>query len=77
MKKRYRPFWHRINKYDQLYIQEHSEITLRQFMKKFRQPDWCNYPAALAGEMGCWSLFYRYVHDIGDCKDCCILCKER
>ena len=24
--------------------------------KKYKQPEWCNYPDALQGKMGCWSL---------------------
>ena len=25
-------------------------------VQNFKQPDWCNYPEALNGIMGCWSL---------------------
>ena len=25
-------------------------------MQEYKQPDWCNYPNALEGTMGCWSL---------------------
>ena len=25
-------------------------------MREYKQPDWCNYPNALEGTMGCWSL---------------------
>lgn len=25
-------------------------------MQEYKQPDWCNYPNALEGFMGCWSL---------------------
>lgn len=25
-------------------------------MDNYRQPDWCAYPDALRGRMGCWSL---------------------
>lgn len=24
--------------------------------KKYKQPEWCGYPEALSGVMGCWSL---------------------
>jgi len=68
--RKYKTFWHRINEYDQLYIQEHSGMTIGQFMKKFKQPDWCDYPDALQGIFGCWSLYYRYIHNIGNCENC-------
>ena len=35
---------------------EASGITIGEYLKKFKQPDWCAYPDALAGMMGCWSL---------------------
>jgi len=25
-------------------------------MENYKQPDWCKYPNALEGQMGCWSL---------------------
>lgn len=25
-------------------------------MREYKQPDWCNYPNALEGTTGCWSL---------------------
>ena len=30
--------------------------TWGDIQKEFSQPEWCNYPDALQGEMGCWSL---------------------
>lgn len=48
------------------YFHELSDSTLRRLTRKgitwqevidrYKQPDWCNYPEALAGAMGCWSL---------------------
>lgn len=34
------------------------------------QPDWCNYPDALDGMMGCWSLVGRKVTGEAYCKSC-------
>ena len=34
------------------------------------QPDWCGYPDALDGMMGCWSLIYREVSSEDYCKNC-------
>ena len=36
----------------------------------YRQPDWCSYPDALDGLMGCWSLIYQRVTGEEYCKDC-------
>jgi hypothetical protein len=36
----------------------------------YPQPEWCNYPDALDGEMGCWSLVYRTGVSKEYCKNC-------
>ena len=33
-----------------------SGITYGELMKRYKQPEWCGYPNALEGMMGCWSL---------------------
>jgi len=30
--------------------------TIGYIMETYKQPDWCKYPNALKGQMGCWSL---------------------
>jgi len=30
--------------------------TIGYVMDNYKQPDWCAYPNALNGHMGCWSL---------------------
>jgi len=30
--------------------------TWGDIMERYKQPDWCSYPNALEGQMGCWSL---------------------
>ena len=30
--------------------------TIGYIHENYKQPDWCNYPNALEGNMGCWSL---------------------
>ena len=30
--------------------------TIGYIMETYKQPDWCKYPNALEGQMGCWSL---------------------
>ena len=33
-----------------------SGRTVEQVLKEFSQPDWCAYPDAISGMIGCWSL---------------------
>lgn len=33
-----------------------SGITVSEAVEKYKQPDWCNYPGAVTGMVGCWSL---------------------
>lgn len=33
-----------------------ADVTYGWILKNIRQPDWCDYPDALEGTMGCWSL---------------------
>ncbi len=48
-------YWHELpqDEIDQILK---SGITVGECVKKYKQPDWCAYPDALAGMMGCWSL---------------------
>ena len=36
----------------------------------YAQPDWCGYPNALDGMMGCWSLLHRKVSGKQYCSNC-------
>jgi hypothetical protein len=42
------------------------------FLKKYRQPSWCNYPEAMTGMMGCWSLMFTETKDKR--KEKCFTC---
>jgi hypothetical protein len=33
-----------------------NHATWGDIMEQYQQPEWCNYPEALSGSMGCWSL---------------------
>lgn len=48
-------YWHELSqeKIDELIS---KKVTLKYVMDNYKQPDWCNYPNALEGVMGCWSL---------------------
>lgn len=56
--KKKKKYWHEVPKEERDRILS-SKMMLSEFMRKYRQPYWCMYPDALAGIMGCWSLFPR------------------
>lgn len=33
-----------------------SKVNIQYILDNFKQPNWCSYPDALSGVMGCWSL---------------------
>jgi hypothetical protein len=49
-------YWHELS--DEEYQREvvEGELTSADCLKKYRQPDWCNYFRALHRDLGCWSL---------------------
>jgi len=51
-----------------------KKITWGEVQKRYKQPDWCGYPDALEGAMGCWSLvdLFGLRHEISRdyCKKC-------
>ena len=49
-------------------------ITWGEIMERYEQPDWCGYPNALEGLMGCWSLtsLFKYRHEIS--REYCVGC---
>ena len=51
-----------------------AKATIKDVNQKYIQPDWCDYPGALDGQMGCWSLMdlFGLRHSIGHeyCKTC-------
>jgi len=48
-------YWHELNIGAQKALGK-SSMKYGKFLKVYSQPDWCKYPMALAGGMGCWSL---------------------
>ena len=44
--------------------------TWAQFAEKYPQPKWCDYPDAVMGMMGCWSLIDNLVTGEDYCKNC-------
>ncbi len=52
------PYWHEMTSEARDEIKTRKGYTFGELMREHKQPDWCTYPDALAGPMGCWSLFY-------------------
>ena len=64
-------YWHELEKEEQKKVFSRKNYTIGDFMAEFSQPDWCEYPNALEGQIGCWSLVYPE-HEFSEenCKDC-------
>ena len=50
-----KPYWHELPQ-EEIDKMKEEKKDWRYVLDNFRQPSWCNYPAALGGNMGCWSL---------------------
>lgn len=66
-------YWHELTDEEVNQLFE-RKITIGDLMENYKQPDWCDYTDALAGQMGCWSLMDAFgtrkniSHEF--CKDC-------
>ena len=47
--------------------------TCKEVAKDYPQPEWCEYPNAVYGAMGCWGLMLGSVKDQG--KAYCVNCE--
>lgn len=68
-----KPYFHELtDEHVQNLIDDGAKVS--DIMDNYLQPDWCDYPDALAGLMGCWSLtdLFGLRHSIGHeyCKNC-------
>jgi hypothetical protein len=69
-------FWHELTHKKKTAISraiKKQDRTSEEFMSMFKQPTWCEYPDALAGMMGCWSLVSKsksITIDEEYCKTC-------
>lgn len=64
-------FWHEVS--DEEAKNYGGAMTVGDFMKKYSQPEWCNYHEALNPMLGCWSLTdnsLRKKISLEFCKDC-------
>jgi hypothetical protein len=51
-------------------------MTYAEIEKRYPQPPWCNYPEAVMGVMGCWSLTSFMVKGREYCVTCDCLKKK-
>ena len=66
-------YWHKLSKEEQARILKECPekgITVEEFKKQYKKPDWCNCSEALDGIWGCWGLLFGYIRSEKDCKDC-------
>jgi hypothetical protein len=64
-------YWHEIPE-DEMKTLLSKPLTESYVLDNYLQPDWCEYPEALRGLMGCWSLTGNNRIHIGldFCKKC-------
>jgi len=65
-------YWHELTK-EQVsdFIQDAKNLC--SITDIYKQPDWCNYPDALEGILGCWSLL-SHTKDIEINEEYCSKC---
>ncbi len=52
--------------------------TIGWICERYKQPEWCSYPDALDGLMGCWALIsVPYKINEKKCKKCDLFKKEK
>jgi len=65
-----------IKYFHELTVEEYTDLvdskkyTYEKLAKDYPQPEWCTYPDATEGLMGCWSLTSHMVTGKDFCKDC-------
>lgn len=71
-------FWHELTDTEMLALLKAGGMTWGEAQKKYPQPPWCDYPEAVCGVMGCWSLMGiggknplgHRIRKREDCKGC-------
>lgn len=48
-------YWHEVSTEERELFLKRLQ-TIAELKAAYKQPDWCQYPGALDGQMGCWSL---------------------
>lgn len=77
--KKKRKYFHELSD-SWLYKLRKRKEKLKYLFDHYRQPVWCDYPEAMGGVMGCWSLvdLFNLRHKISRnfCRDCDLYRKE-
>jgi len=76
-------YWHKLKNSTIKRVYK-NKMTCKEVMLHYRQPDWCGYPNAINGILGCWSLTMDADNSKGNrkdisveyCKDCDCFIKE-
>lgn len=64
-------FWHEVPLTEQDEILKAGGKTWAEFCEEFKQPEWCGYPDAMFGAMGCWSLMIsKTIRSESNCRAC-------
>ena len=73
VKMRQKKYWHELPD-EEIQKLLDKKKTWGYVMKRYKQPGWCDYPEALGGATGCWSLVdcFGRRKEIGKtmCKTC-------
>jgi hypothetical protein len=64
-----KPYWHELTEEQRQTIIRNG-INAQEAIDTYAQPDWCNYPDAIGGYLGCWSLVSGFVDSEERCTDC-------
>jgi hypothetical protein len=63
-------YFHELTAEEYKELVDSKEYTYEKLAKDYPQPEWCNYPEATQGVMGCWSLMNHMVKGREYCINC-------
>ncbi|HEY9747265.1 MAG TPA: hypothetical protein V6C63_01085 [Allocoleopsis sp.] len=67
-----KPYFHELSQEQK---QSARNVGVEGLLEKYAQPDWCFYPEALAGNLGCRSLIGGLIDSKEECVGC-EFCRE-
>lgn len=62
-------FFHQLSE-DEFKVLCDTKMTWEECAREYPQPQWCGYPEAVQGVMGCWSLMDFLVTGRSFCRHC-------
>ncbi len=69
-----RKFYHELTPFERNELI--GKMTYGELNDQYKQPNWCHYPSALEGKMGCWSLMGDEIWKESDCYSCDLHSKD-